>query len=130
MVQHAVDLFRELLEDAIDLATIPKFAYYKDLTTAYAERIIISLMEEGRLYKYNDRLLVRKFGRLCCVYINKARIIDVDADDTIIRENSVRIDLPFSPKWICDAQYKSKHLRRITDYFLFNQVMSSIAYLF
>lgn len=135
MNRHAKDLFVELLKDAIDCTTLHSFNYYKDFTTAYANRKIIELMEPNRLYRYEDRLFVRVFDRMCFIFLNKHReelpnvgtlhemSIDPDVEPS---PETVRILLPFSPKHICGGQYTSGHLKRISNYFEFNQVISSL----
>lgn len=134
MNRHAKDLYLDLLKDAIDFSTDPKFMYYKNMTTAHAMRMIIELMKERRLYRYEDRLFIRIRDRLCYILLNKSKgYTNVgtvngtvsDIEDVIVKE-TVRVELPFSPKWICGGQYKSGYLKRMSNYFELNQVISSL----
>jgi hypothetical protein len=134
MNRHAKDLYLDLLKDAIDFSKDPKFMYYKSMTTAHAMRMIIELMEERQLYRYEDRLFVRNRDRLCYIFLNKSNgytnvgtIHEVfeNMEEEIVKE-TVRVELPFSPKWICGGQYKSGYLKRMSDYFELNQVISSL----
>ena len=134
MNRHAKDLYLDLLKDAIDFSKDPKFMYYKSMTTAHAMRMIIELMKERQLYRYEDRLFVRIRDRMCYIFLNKSNgytnvgVVSEafnEIDEEIVKE-TVRVELPFSPKWICGGQYKSGYLKRMSDYFELNQVISSL----
>lgn len=134
MNRHAKDLYLDLLKDAIDFSKDPKFMYYKSMTTAHAMRMIIELMKERQLYRYEDRLFVRIRDRMCYIFLNKSNgytnvgtIHEVfeNMEEEIVKE-TVRVELPFSPKWICGGQYKSGYLKRMSDYFELNQIVSSL----
>lgn len=134
MTRTAVELYNEVLKDAVDCTTIPKFAQYASMTTAYAHRCIIALLEENKLYKFNGRFIVKKFGRLCHIYVNKINSMvnvgtfnGIGSMDVPETEVTVRIDLPFSPKHICGGLYKSGELKRISDHLILNHVMSALA---
>lgn len=134
MNRHAKDLYLDLLKDAIDFSKDPKFMYYKSMTTAHAMRMIIELMKERQLYRYEDRLFVRIRDRMCYIFLNKSNgytnvgtgnEVFNEIDEEIVKE-TVRVELPFSPKWICGGQYKSGYLKRMSDYFELNQIVSSL----
>lgn len=138
MTRTAVELFNEIISDAIDCTTIPKFTQYASMTTAYAQRCIIALLQENKLYTFNGRYIVKKFGRLNFIYINKKKDLpnvgthspignSVGCMEVQEPEETVRIDLAFSPKHICGGMYKSGDLKRISDRFVLNQVLSAIA---
>lgn len=136
MDKKAIDLFKDLLDEAIDCSQIPKFDYYSNMTTAHAERCIISLLTEGKLYKYNGRLIIKKFNRLCFIFINKLmeRVNvgtfgserPIDEEEKAIE--TVRVLLPFSPKHILNNGLKSGQMKRMTDYFTFNTVVNSLTF--
>jgi len=134
MNRHAKDLYLDLLKDAIDFSKDPKFMYYKNMTTAHAMRMIIELMKERQLYRYEDRLFVCVDGRLCYIFLNKSNgyanvgtiseMFNKVEEETV--KETVRVELPFSPKWICGGQYKSGYLKRMSNYFELNQVINSL----
>lgn len=134
MNRHAKDLYLDLLKDAIDFSTDPEFMFYKSMTTAHAMRMIIGLMKERQLYRYEDRLFVRIRDRMCYIFLNKSNghtnVGTIHSLSEVIEEEqpkeTVRILLPFSPKWICGGQYKSGHLKRMSNYYEFNQVINSL----
>ena len=104
------------------------------MTTAHAMRMIIELMKERQLYRYEDRLFVRIRDRMCYIFLNKSNgytnvgtgnEVFNEIDEEIVKE-TVRVELPFSPKWICGGQYKSGYLKRMSDYFELNQIVSSL----
>ena len=78
MNRHAKDLYLDLLKDAIDFSKDPKFMYYKSMTTAHAMRMIIELMKERQLYRYEDRLFVRIRDRMCYIFLNKSNVYTND----------------------------------------------------
>lgn len=136
MIKHAKELFNELLDEAIDCTTIPNFMDYKNMTSNYAERAIIGLLKKNTLYRYEDRIFIRRDDKLCYIILNKKKnITNVVAhpDDMVgfihhVEDivETVRVILPFSPKWICNGIYKCRDIRNIYDYFVFNQIIESL----
>lgn len=119
-LKHAKELFLELLDEAIDLSENPKFNYYKSMTTAHAQRVIIELLKENTLYRYRERILIRMYNRLCYIVLNK--LIEED-EETI---ESVKVSLPFSPKHICNGYYRNANLRAIEDYFQLSHIINAL----
>lgn len=70
---HAYIVFKDLLEDAIDCKDIPQFDYYASMTTAHAQRKLLTLLDEKVLYKSNGNILIKVLDRLCFIEINKPR---------------------------------------------------------
>ena len=136
MIKHAKELFNELLKEAIDCTTIPYFMDYKNMTSNYAERAIIGLLKKNTLYRYEDRIFIRRDDKLCYVILNKKKNLpDVGTYPEWVKKvvipeedivESVRIILPFSPKWICKGMYKRRDIRTISDYFVLNQIIESL----
>ena len=112
MMQTAVDVYNKLLTEAIDCNEIIDFSYYASMTTAHAQRKILSLLYSCTLYKYNDGLLVKYFDKLC--FIRKDE------------QNTVRVLLPFSPKHLCFGRYTNKDLRNIEESVVLNDVIFSL----
>lgn len=136
MIKHAKELFNELLNEAIDCTTIPYFMDYKNMTSNYAERAIIGLLKKNTLYRYEDRIFIRRDDKLCYIILNKKKNLpNVGAfpewmmklnhpeEDSI---ETVRVILPFSPKWICSGKYKCRDIRTISDYFILNQIIENL----
>lgn len=136
MIKHAKELFMELLDEAIDCTTIPYFMDYKNMTSNYAERAIIGLLKKNKLYRYEDRIFIRRDDRICYIILNKKKnVVNVGTcssmtpdvrhyeEDTV---ETVRVILPFSPKWICDGKFKCRDIRNIYDYFVLNQIIESL----
>lgn len=136
MIKHAKELFNELLKEAIDCTTIPYFMDYKNMTSNYAERAIIGLLKKNTLYRYEDRIFIRRDDKLCYVILNKKKNLPnvgaypewvkkvvIPEEDSV---ESVRVILPFSPKWICKGMYKCRDIRTISDYFVLNQIIESL----
>lgn len=131
MIKHAAELFRELLEEAIDCETLPMFLEYKNMTTNHAERMIIGLLDERKLYRYQDRIFIRWGEKLCYISQRKPSLLhNVGTGngptwyDNITQP--IQIILPFSPKWICGGRFKSGQLKAIDNYFDFHQVIHSL----
>lgn len=136
MIKHAKVLFNELLKEAIDCTTIPYFMDYKNMTSNYAEMVIIGLLKKNTLYRYEDRIFIRRDDKLCYVVLNKKKNLPnvssypewvkkvVTPEDDIIE--TIRVILPFSPKWICKGMYKCRDIRTISDYFVLNQIIESL----
>lgn len=136
MIKHAKELFNELLNEAIDCTTIPHFMDYKNMSSNYAERAIIGLLKKNTLYRYEDRIFIRRDDKLCYIIVNKKKNLPNvgtlhelstgifhHEQDTV---ETVRVILPFSPKWICNGIYKCRDIRTIYDYFVLNQIIESL----
>lgn len=113
-INTVTDLFKDLMDDAIDLGLNNRFIYYSNMTTAHAERMIIALLKEKTLYKFNEKILVKYFGKICFITLN-----DV---------GSVKVKLPFSPKHICDGWFKNKDLRTLCEKHELMQVVRSLTH--
>ncbi len=123
MHKSAVTLFNELLSEAIDISNNPTFKTYSKMTTNHAEKMIIGSMVPNKLYRNEDRLMVRLGDRLSHITINKPHCIpNVGCWHSISATYepepptpTIRITLPFSPKWIF-GNVKCKDIRRIEDF--------------
>lgn len=141
MFKPAVELYNTLFREAIDCNTIKGFKHLAEMTTAHAERRIISLLKAGVLYTYNGRFIVKYFNRLCVISLNKKKeavnvgtfgYTDINGvQHTGVYEEhetleTVRIDLPFSPKHVCGGVYKCRDIRRVEDASILNHVLMAI----
>lgn len=139
MIRPAIDLYNTLIKEAIDCSTIRGFTQLAEMSTAHAERRIISLLESGKLYTYNGRFIVKHFNRLCFIYLNKVPDainvgcmglsiagVEQDIEPEEINPQTVRIDLPFSPKHLCGGRYKCRDIRRVADAGILNHILMAI----
>ena len=123
MYKTAASLFNVLLLEAIDISTNPTFTTYSKMTTNHAEKMIIGSMVPNKLYRNEDRLMVRLGDRLSHITINKPHCIPNvgcwhSLSTTYEPEPptpTIRITLPFSPKWIV-GKLKCRDIRRIEDF--------------
>ena len=111
MQRKATDLFVELSQDAINCDTINGFNEYAKMTTSYAYRAIISLLDEGVIYRYNEQLILKKFDRLCFIRKNT--------------DNTIRLIMDFSIKHIVN-NLRPRDVRWIDDYFVLNQIVNGL----
>lgn len=125
MVKHACELFDILLKEASLCETIPFFNHYKDMTTSYAEQQILKHMTSNKLYRYNDRLLIKYFGKLCIFSKVKSIHIQPLAELEETQISAIKVDLPFSIKHILPA-YRPCDVKRVSDYFLFHQIICGL----
>lgn len=115
MQRKATEVFQDLLEEAIDCTTLKDFEYYSNMTTAHALRCIISLLREKTLYRYNDRLIIKKFGQLCFIHLRKITLLGIELD-------TIKVDAQFSITHLCKS-LRPKDIKRIEDGTLLNQVV-------
>lgn len=140
MFKPAVDLYNTLFKEAIDCNQIKGFKHLAEMTTAHAERRIISLLEPRTLYTYNGNFIVKYFNRLCIISLNKKKeainvgtygyVMDGVEFQGVYEEQetiqTVRVDLPFSPKHLCGGKYKGRDIRRIEDAGILNHLVMAI----
>lgn len=105
-------VFDKFKHGAIPCETITNFNYFATMSTNHARDTIIGLLDEKTLYCYQERLLIRLFGRMS--------FVDVNHDGTL------RIRLGFSPKHICHGRYRNVDLKQIDDPKIFIEVMNSL----
>lgn len=123
MHKSAVTLFNELLLEAIDISNNPTFKTYSKMTTNHAEKMIIGSMVPNKLYRNEDRLMIRLGDRLSHITMNKPHyVFGIGYWHPLTNEfedepptSTIRITLPFSPKWIF-GNVKCKDIRRIEDF--------------
>lgn len=141
MIRPAIELYNTLFKEAIDCNTIRGFKHLAEMTSAHAERRIISLLEPGTLYTYNGRFIVKHFNRLCFIYLNKKSEMvnvgcvglsiggkDIPIDPEELDPPTVRIDLPFSPKHLCGGIYKCRDIKRVSDASILNHILMAITH--
>lgn len=139
MFRPAIELYNSLFKEATDCNTIGGFKQLAEMSTAHAERRIISLLEPGKLYSYNGRFIVKHFNRLCFIYLNKKKEavnvgtmgmsidgVEVSIDPEEINPQTVRIDLPFSPKHLCGGLYRCADIRHVSDAGVLNHILMAI----
>lgn len=128
-----LELYKGLLEEAIDLTTIPKFSYYANMTTAHAQRKILDMLEDRTLYQFNGGLIVKMFDKLNFIrpnktpslpngegypeWMNQLSIVEDPVPPTI------RVSLGISPKHVVKGRYSSSELKRVSDGRILNDVV-------
>ena len=130
MYKTAANLFNALLLEAIDISNNPTFKTYSKMTTNHAEKMIIGSMIPNKLYRNEDRLMIRLGDRLSHITINKPHCVPNvgcwhPLSATYEPEPpapTIRITLPFSPKWIF-GNVKCRDIRRIEDFDLFHRLI-------
>ena len=133
MHKIAADLFRQLLDDAEDVTQLPNFKTYSGMTTNHAQQVIIRSLKPNRLYRNADRLMIRLGDQLCHITINKPHCLPnlgcwhpmSLSFEPEPPPPTVRITLPFSPKWIF-GNVKCRDIRRIVDYYFFARLMRKL----
>lgn len=130
MYKTAANLFNVLLLEAIDISTNPTFTTYSKMTTNHAEKMIIGSMVPNKLYRNEDRLMIRLGDHLSHITLNKPHYVKglgywhslTNEFESEPPTPTVRITLPFSPKWIFGL-VKCRDIRRIEDFDLLHRLI-------
>lgn len=122
MYKTAANLFNVLLLEAIDISTNTTFTTYSKMTTNHAEKMIIGSMVPNKLIRNENHMMVRLGDQLSHITLNKPHYVHgigywhpltIEFEDEPPMA-TIRITLPFSPKWIF-GKLKCRDIRRIED---------------